>query len=210
MPLSFHNIPGMMSGKHKRCTLNLSALVPANIQSHHLTSRQTHAHTPVSTPTSSQSHPWVRGSSHCVVRVLWLTKYTLPLSWRFSVDTNRREDHKPPCYIMLLFIALFDIPFFGLFYCITPLQFLIFLDILSVCVQDAIRGLKPLNPVSLSVSSRTDAGVHALSNSAHFDLQRKNNKPPFTEDILVNALNFHLRTEQIRWVKALQMSRIVP
>ncbi|XP_067443916.1 tRNA pseudouridine synthase-like 1 isoform X1 [Thunnus thynnus] len=65
-------------------------------------------------------------------------------------------------------------------------------------LEDAIRRLRPLNPVSLSVSSRTDAGVHALSNSAHFDLQRKNDKPPFTEDILVEALNFHLGTEQIR------------
>lgn len=65
-------------------------------------------------------------------------------------------------------------------------------------LEDAIRGLRPLNPVSLSISSRTDTGVHALSNSAHFDLQRKNDKPPFTEDILVNSLNFHLKTEQIR------------
>lgn len=71
-------------------------------------------------------------------------------------------------------------------------------DVLSVCAQDAVRRLKPLNPVSLSVSSRTDSGVHALSNSAHFDLQRKNDKPPFAEDVLVEALNFHLRSEQIR------------
>ncbi|XP_038553383.1 tRNA pseudouridine synthase-like 1 [Micropterus salmoides] len=69
-------------------------------------------------------------------------------------------------------------------------------------LEDAIRRLRPLNPVSLSISSRTDAGVHALSNSAHFDLQRKNDKPPFTEDILVEALNFHLRTEQIRITRA--------
>lgn len=65
-------------------------------------------------------------------------------------------------------------------------------------LEDALRRLRPLNPVSLKVSSRTDRGVHALSNSAHFDLQRKNDKPPFTEDILVKALNFHLGTEQIR------------
>ncbi|XP_071349345.1 tRNA pseudouridine synthase-like 1 isoform X2 [Trachinotus anak] len=69
-------------------------------------------------------------------------------------------------------------------------------------LEDAIRRLKPLNPVSLFVSSRTDTGVHALSNSAHFDLQRKNNKLPFTEDTLVEALNFHLRTEQIRITRA--------
>ncbi|XP_068576251.1 tRNA pseudouridine synthase-like 1 [Cebidichthys violaceus] len=69
-------------------------------------------------------------------------------------------------------------------------------------LEDAIRRLRPLNPVSLSISSRTDTGVHALSNSAHFDLQRNNDKPPFTEDILVEALNFHLKAEQIRITRA--------
>ncbi|XP_077581639.1 tRNA pseudouridine synthase-like 1 [Stigmatopora nigra] len=64
-------------------------------------------------------------------------------------------------------------------------------------LEDAIRRLRPLNPVSLSISSRTDRGVHALSNSAHFDLRRKKDKLPFTEDVLVEALNFHLKDEQI-------------
>lgn len=68
----------------------------------------------------------------------------------------------------------------------------------KLCVQDAVRKLKPLNPVSMSISSRTDAGVHALSNSAHFDLQRRDDKQPFAAHILVDALNYHLRTEQIR------------
>ncbi|XP_047204270.1 tRNA pseudouridine synthase-like 1 isoform X3 [Girardinichthys multiradiatus] len=65
-------------------------------------------------------------------------------------------------------------------------------------LEEAIQRLRPLNLVSLSVSSRTDTGVHALSNSAHFDLHRRNDNPPFTEDILVQALNFHLKAEQIR------------
>ncbi|XP_059186206.1 tRNA pseudouridine synthase-like 1 isoform X2 [Centropristis striata] len=69
-------------------------------------------------------------------------------------------------------------------------------------LEDAIRRLKPINPVHLSVSSRTDTGVHALSNSAHFDLHRKNDRPPFTEDVLVLALNNHLREEQIRVTRA--------
>ncbi|XP_030584862.1 tRNA pseudouridine synthase-like 1 isoform X2 [Archocentrus centrarchus] len=69
-------------------------------------------------------------------------------------------------------------------------------------LENAIQRLRPDNPVSLSVSSRTDTGVHALSNSAHFDLRRKNDKLPFTEDILVQALNYHLRTEQIRITRA--------
>ncbi|XP_061689723.1 tRNA pseudouridine synthase-like 1 [Syngnathoides biaculeatus] len=69
-------------------------------------------------------------------------------------------------------------------------------------IEDAIRRLKPLNPVSLSISSRTDSGVHALSNSAHFDFQRTIDKPPFSEDILVDALNFHLKAEQISITRA--------
>ncbi|XP_012725927.2 tRNA pseudouridine synthase-like 1 [Fundulus heteroclitus] len=69
-------------------------------------------------------------------------------------------------------------------------------------LEEAIQRLRPNNLVSLSVSSRTDTGVHALSNSAHFDLQRKNDKPPFTEDVLVQALNFHLKEEQIRVTQA--------
>lgn len=77
-----------------------------------------------------------------------------------------------------------------------------------MCPQEAIGRLRPLNPVSLSVSSRTDKGVHALSNSAHFDLLRKNDKPPFPEDLLVQALNFHLKSEDIRWARALPKSTV--
>ncbi|KAF3856060.1 hypothetical protein F7725_016783 [Dissostichus mawsoni] len=74
-------------------------------------------------------------------------------------------------------------------------------------LEDAIRRLKPINLVSLSVSSRTDRGVHALSNSAHFDLQRKNDKPPFAEDIIVQALNTHLKEEQIGYLSLSQNHR---
>ncbi|XP_047438706.1 tRNA pseudouridine synthase-like 1 [Mugil cephalus] len=65
-------------------------------------------------------------------------------------------------------------------------------------LEDAIQRLKPVNPVRLWISSRTDTGVHALCNTAHFDLQRKDDKVPFTEDILVKALNDHLMTEHVR------------
>ncbi|KAJ7994464.1 hypothetical protein DPEC_G00249530 [Dallia pectoralis] len=65
-------------------------------------------------------------------------------------------------------------------------------------LEDAVRKLKPVNSISLYISSRTDTGVHALGNSAHFDLQRQNGKPPLDEQVLVEALNFHLRPETIR------------
>lgn len=72
-------------------------------------------------------------------------------------------------------------------------------------LEAAILRLRPVNPVSLTVSSRTDAGVHALCNSAHFDLRRKHDKEPFTEEILADALNFHLRDEQIRINRAVRV-----
>lgn len=73
-------------------------------------------------------------------------------------------------------------------------------------LEAAVLRLRPVNPVCLMVSSRTDAGVHALCNSAHFDLQRKDNKDPFTEEILTDALNFHLREQQIRVNRAVRVS----
>ncbi|XP_036415413.1 tRNA pseudouridine synthase-like 1 [Colossoma macropomum] len=65
-------------------------------------------------------------------------------------------------------------------------------------LENAVRRLKPLNEVSVSISSRTDTGVHALCNSAHLDILRKADKPPFTEKVLTEALNFFLKPEPIR------------
>ncbi|XP_020786580.1 tRNA pseudouridine synthase-like 1 isoform X2 [Boleophthalmus pectinirostris] len=72
-------------------------------------------------------------------------------------------------------------------------------------LEAAILRLRPEKRVSLYVSSRTDTGVHALSNSAHFDLQRKN-KAPFTEEVLRDALNFHLQEQSIRITRAVRVS----
>ncbi|KAK2821301.1 hypothetical protein Q7C36_020644 [Tachysurus vachellii] len=65
-------------------------------------------------------------------------------------------------------------------------------------LEDAVRRLKPVNEVSVCISSRTDTGVHALCNSAHLDIQRRGDKPPFTEQVLTDALNFLLKPEPIR------------
>ncbi|XP_077060384.1 tRNA pseudouridine synthase-like 1 [Siphateles boraxobius] len=68
--------------------------------------------------------------------------------------------------------------------------------------KSAVRKLKPVNEVSVSISSRTDSGVHALCNSAHVDIQRRADKPPLLEQTLVEALNFHLKAEPIRITRA--------
>jgi tRNA pseudouridine38-40 synthase len=46
--------------------------------------------------------------------------------------------------------------------------------------------------VKIFASGRTDAGVHALAQVAHFDLTKK-----FSEDTIVSALNNYLRPEDI-------------
>ncbi|RXM98563.1 tRNA pseudouridine synthase-like 1 [Acipenser ruthenus] len=73
-------------------------------------------------------------------------------------------------------------------------------------LAEAVRKLRPANEVSVSVSSRTDSGVHALCNSAHVDIQRKSGKPPFTERLLVDALNYHLKPEPISILKAYRVA----
>ncbi|XP_030634193.1 tRNA pseudouridine synthase-like 1 [Chanos chanos] len=74
-------------------------------------------------------------------------------------------------------------------------------------LERAVRMLKPVNEVSVSISSRTDTGVHALCNSAHVDIQRRENKPPFSEQTLIQALNFNLKPEPIRITRAFRVQR---
>ncbi|KAG8142316.1 hypothetical protein E2320_006249, partial [Naja naja] len=58
----------------------------------------------------------------------------------------------------------------------------------------AAEKLRASEPVKFVVSSRTDAGVHALCNTAHLDIQRKEGQPPFSADLLVQvSSNFHAR-----------------
>ncbi|KAF4107081.1 tRNA pseudouridine synthase-like 1 isoform X2 [Onychostoma macrolepis] len=69
-------------------------------------------------------------------------------------------------------------------------------------LESAVQKLKPVNEVSVVISSRTDTGVHALCNSAHVDVQRRGDKPPLPEQDMVDALNFHLKAEPIRITRA--------
>ncbi|XP_032904176.1 tRNA pseudouridine synthase-like 1 isoform X1 [Amblyraja radiata] len=73
-------------------------------------------------------------------------------------------------------------------------------------LEAALQRLRPDNEVTVSISSRTDAGVHAHCNSAHFDLRRKKGKEPFPEELLVSGLNFHLKPEPISILKAFRVS----
>ncbi|KAL7978652.1 hypothetical protein Chor_010695 [Crotalus horridus] len=65
-------------------------------------------------------------------------------------------------------------------------------------LEKAAENLRASEPIKFVISSRTDAGVHALCNTAHLDVQRKEGQPPFSEDVLVQVLNKHLLSEPIR------------
>ncbi|XP_065277501.1 tRNA pseudouridine synthase-like 1 [Emys orbicularis] len=73
-------------------------------------------------------------------------------------------------------------------------------------LERAAQNLRPVTPIKFYVSSRTDTGVHALCNSAHLDVQRAVGKPPFSESVIVSALNYHLKPEPIRILSAYQVS----
>lgn len=60
-------------------------------------------------------------------------------------------------------------------------------------------------PVKFVLSSRTDAGVHALSNAAHLDVQRRSGQPPFSPEVLTQALNTHLKHPAIRVLQAFRV-----
>uniref|UniRef100_A0A674HHH4 tRNA pseudouridine synthase n=1 Tax=Taeniopygia guttata TaxID=59729 RepID=A0A674HHH4_TAEGU len=73
-------------------------------------------------------------------------------------------------------------------------------------LERAAERLKPSAPIKFHISSRTDAGVHALANAAHLDIQRPPGKAPFSSQQLVQGLNHHLRPEPIRILSAQRVS----
>ncbi|XP_054440323.1 tRNA pseudouridine synthase-like 1 isoform X2 [Pteronotus mesoamericanus] len=72
-------------------------------------------------------------------------------------------------------------------------------------LEEAAEGLKSVVPVKFTISSRTDAGVHALSNAAHLDVQRRSGQPPFSPEVLTQALNTHLKHPAIRILQAFRV-----
>ncbi|NXH49274.1 PUSL1 protein, partial [Dicaeum eximium] len=73
-------------------------------------------------------------------------------------------------------------------------------------LEKAAEQLRPSSPIKFHISSRTDAGVHALANAAHLDIHRPPGKAPFTAHQLVQGLNYHLRPEPIRILSAQRVS----
>ncbi|NWW75965.1 PUSL1 protein, partial [Climacteris rufus] len=69
-------------------------------------------------------------------------------------------------------------------------------------LQKAAQQLRPSSPIKFHISSRTDAGVHALANAAHLDVQRGPGKAAFSGKQLLHGLNHHLRPEPIRILSA--------
>ncbi|NXW61856.1 PUSL1 protein, partial [Eurystomus gularis] len=73
-------------------------------------------------------------------------------------------------------------------------------------LEKAAQKLKPIVPIKFHISSRTDAGVHALCNAAHLDIQRALGKPAFNEKQLIYGLNYHLKPEPIRILNAYRVT----
>lgn len=73
-------------------------------------------------------------------------------------------------------------------------------------LEMALQKLQTIGTPTIYISSRTDSGVHALCNSAHVDIERLPGKNPFSEAVLVQALNFHLKPERISVLKAIRVS----
>ncbi|XP_016044876.2 tRNA pseudouridine synthase-like 1 isoform X2 [Erinaceus europaeus] len=65
-------------------------------------------------------------------------------------------------------------------------------------LEEAAERLNPVVPIKFTISSRTDAGVHALSNAAHMDVQRRADQLPLSPEVMTKALNTHLKHPAIR------------
>ncbi|XP_014789181.1 tRNA pseudouridine synthase-like 1 [Octopus bimaculoides] len=75
-------------------------------------------------------------------------------------------------------------------------------------LEVSLKSLNPRNVVKTSVSSRTDAGVHAFQNTMHCDLLRKNEDCEYEPEFLKNGMNYWLRKkkETIRVTNVLRVN----
>ncbi|XP_052571650.1 glycolipid transfer protein domain-containing protein 2 isoform X2 [Peromyscus californicus insignis] len=72
-------------------------------------------------------------------------------------------------------------------------------------LEEAAKRLNSVEPVRFTISSRTDAGVHALSNAAHLDIHRRSGLSPYSPEVVAQALNTHLKHRAIRVLKAFRV-----
>ncbi|XP_003510014.4 tRNA pseudouridine synthase-like 1 [Cricetulus griseus] len=72
-------------------------------------------------------------------------------------------------------------------------------------LEEAATRLNSIEPIRFTISSRTDAGVHALSNAAHLDIHRRSGLQPYTPEVVTQALNTHLKHQAIRVLKAFRV-----
>ncbi|XP_053693104.1 tRNA pseudouridine synthase-like 1 isoform X1 [Sabethes cyaneus] len=63
-------------------------------------------------------------------------------------------------------------------------------------LEIALKKLHPANDFKIKLSSRTDAGVHALHNTVHVDLERRNGKP-YDEVKVTQCLNRALGSQEL-------------
>ncbi|BFZ23668.1 hypothetical protein BsWGS_26707 [Bradybaena similaris] len=73
---------------------------------------------------------------------------------------------------------------------------------------DALKHLQPSNEIKITLSSRTDKGVHALANTCHVDLVYPCEKKDYSPTVITNVLNYHLKKQQedIRIVQTKQVA----
>ncbi len=62
----------------------------------------------------------------------------------------------------------------------------------QAAIEQAIRGFVPEEEVTVTGSGRTDAGVHALGQVAHFDTARE-----MTADQVQGAINYHIKPHPV-------------
>uniref|UniRef100_A0A0B7AEC8 tRNA pseudouridine synthase n=1 Tax=Arion vulgaris TaxID=1028688 RepID=A0A0B7AEC8_9EUPU len=81
------------------------------------------------------------------------------------------------------------------------------LKTISGALEEALKRLRPSNEIGVTVSSRTDKGVHAVKNSCHVDLVYPSDGKCYSSDVVTNVMNTYLvnHGEDIRVLQTRQV-----